>query len=163
MKEKKILTSCERIIALSEQIYFHKLGINKAKSLKFFYSRLNSPPPSIKELSTIVEESRLRIEEMQNSIKKIITPLLRGIKFDITPYLTSSKEFYRGYIELYNPLGSKYYLFLKSFKNKNINIEEGSLLEDTKELSSFISTIPKIKRTNEYLTIFEILKNQKNG
>ena len=158
-KEQSI---CKRIIFLSEQISLHKKMNKRQKDNKFIYSRLASSPPSAMFIDTIIEESNRFIEEYQNDIKKLMLPLLKGIKFDMTIDYLSSRDIYRGYIELYDPSGKEYILFFKPFKNGVINIDEGSLmLNDNDQLSVVLEEIKPIKKNPEIRTLFDIIMNQK--
>lgn len=155
-------TLSQRIISLSEQIILHREINRQQKKLQFLYSRLNSTPPSTMFIKNILEESERFIEELKSDIQKLILPLLKGIEFDIKDYVFSSRDLYRGYIELYDPSGKEYILFLKAFNNGLINIEEGSLkLNDNHQLSRILSEMKPIKKDPESKTLFNTLMNQK--
>ena len=158
-KEQSI---CKRIIFLSEQIAIHKKLNEKQQQLKFIYSRLASKPPSAMFINSIIDESKRFIEEMENDIKRLMLPLLKGIEFDIKISYLSSRDIYRGYIELYDASGKEYILFLKSFHEGPINIEEGSLiLNNNYQLKRVLVKMKPIKKDPEAKTLFNILMNQK--
>lgn len=156
-------TICERIIFLSEQIMLLKKLNEKEKLLKFVYSRLNNPPPSHIFKKEIIEENIRSIEELTNDIQKLIKPLLKGITFDIKANIVfSSRDIYRGYIELYDPSGKEYILFLRPFMNGIVNIEEGSLvLNDAHQVSRVIDEMKPLKRDSKAKTLLDALINQK--
>lgn len=158
-KEQSI---CKRIIFLSEQIAIHKKLNEKQQTLKFIYSRLASCPPSAIYISSMIDESKRFIEEMESDIERLMLPLLKGINFDITISHLSSRDIYRGYIELYDSSGKEYILFLKPFDNGLINIVEGSLkLNDKNQITAILEQMRPIKKDPETKTLLNILINQK--
>jgi len=159
---KKEQSICKRIIFLSEQIALHRKMNKRQKDNKFIYSRLASSPPSAVYINSIIEESNHFIEEYQNDIKRLMLPLLKGIEFDMTIDHLSSRDIYRGYIELYDLSGKEYILFFKSFNTGPIYIEEGSLmLNDNDQLSKILEEIKPIKKDPEIKTLFDVIMNQK--
>lgn len=155
-------TLCQRIISLSEQIILHREINKRQKQVQFLYSRLKSPPPSSIFIKEIIEESERTISELKQDVQKLMLPLLKGIKFDITEYIFSKRDLYRGYIELYDSSEKEYILFLKPFNNGALNIEEGELkLNDAHQVSRIISELKPIKKSPEIKTLFDVLMNQK--
>ena len=158
-KEQSI---CKRIIFLSEQIAIHKKLNEKQQQLKFIYSRLASKPPSAMFIDSIIDESKRFIEEMENDIKRLMLPLLKGIEFDIKISYLSSRDIYIGYIELYDASGKEYILFFKPFDNGLIHVVEGSLeLNDKNQITAILEQMKPIKKDPETKTLFNILMNQK--
>jgi len=154
---------CQRIIFLSEQIACHKKINDKLRHVKYLYSRLASVPPSTIFFKEIEDESKRTIEEMEQTISKLMKPLMKGISFDMDISSLSSRDIYRGYIELYDSTTNKQYiLFFKSFNNGLFNIEEGSLeLNDRGQLEKVLEDIKPIKKTQEAKTLFDVIMNQK--
>lgn len=155
-------TICKRIITLSEQIAIHKIMNEKHRLSKFVYSRINNPPPSHIFISEMIEESHRLINEMEQDIKKLVLPLLKGMSFDITTFILSSRDIYRGYIELYDDSNKQYVLFLKSYKNGLVDINEGSLiLNDTNQITSVLQEMVPVKKSPVYKTLLEVLLSNK--
>ena len=154
---------CKRIIFLSEQIALLKKMNRRQKQMKFIYSRLYSSPPSVMFIDSIIAESDRLIVEYKNDIKKLMLPLLKGVNFDINVEYLSTRDIYRGYIELYDADGKEYILFFKTFETGPMFINEGSLMpNDNNQLARVLEEIKPIKRDPEIRTLFDIIMNQKD-